>query len=143
MEITENGASINELPGFCELLQGVHQELCEQSIFNATTHEAQGQEIHVEYCGRASFQRIKRELCEAPVLGMPTEKGMYVLDTDTSVVAISKLVKLSHINTQQLCEPCDSSLDRLRPDRDSLHKLNEKKNAIIAIQCFRALVFEY
>ena len=36
-----------------------------------------------------SFQRIKKELCEAPVLGKPTEKGMYVLDTDASVVAIS------------------------------------------------------
>ena len=36
-----------------------------------------------------SFQRIKKELCEAPVLGMPTEKGVYVLDTDASVVAIS------------------------------------------------------
>ena len=35
-----------------------------------------------------SFQRIKRKLCEAPVLGMATEKGMYVLDTDASVVAI-------------------------------------------------------
>ena len=36
-----------------------------------------------------SFQRIEKELCEAPVLGMPKEKGMYVLDTDASVVAIS------------------------------------------------------
>ena len=36
-----------------------------------------------------SFQRIKKEFCEAPVLGMPTEKGIYVLDTDASVVAIS------------------------------------------------------
>ena len=36
-----------------------------------------------------SFKSIKRELCEAPVLGMPTEKGMYVLDTDAAVVAIS------------------------------------------------------
>ena len=36
-----------------------------------------------------SFQRIKKELCEAPVLCMPTEKGMYVLDTDASMVAIS------------------------------------------------------
>ena len=35
-----------------------------------------------------SFENIKRELCEAPVLGMPTEKGMFVLDTDASVVAI-------------------------------------------------------
>ena len=39
-----------------------------------------------------SFQRIKKELCETPVLGMPTEKGMYVLDTDASVVAISGIL---------------------------------------------------
>ena len=39
-----------------------------------------------------SFQRIKKELCEAPVLGMPSEKGMYVLDTDASVVAISGIL---------------------------------------------------
>ena len=38
------------------------------------------------------FQRIKEELCEAPVLGMPTGKGMYVLDTDASVVAISGIL---------------------------------------------------
>ena len=35
------------------------------------------------------FQRIIKELCEAPVLGMPTENGIYVLDTDASVVAVS------------------------------------------------------
>ena len=39
-----------------------------------------------------SFQRIKKELCEAPVLGMPTEKGMYMLDTDASIVAISGIL---------------------------------------------------
>ena len=38
---------------------------------------------------QAAFEKIKRELCEALVLGMPTEKSMYVLDTDASVVAIS------------------------------------------------------
>ena len=31
---------------------------------------------------QVAFENIKRELCEAPVLGMPTEKGMYVLDTE-------------------------------------------------------------
>ena len=31
---------------------------------------------------REAFEITKRELCEAPVLEMPTEKGMYVLDTD-------------------------------------------------------------
>ena len=35
---------------------------------------------------------IKRELCEAPVLSMPKEKGMYVLDTYASVVAILRLL---------------------------------------------------
>ena len=36
---------------FRKLLQGVHQALCGQSISNATTHEAQGKEIHVEQRG--------------------------------------------------------------------------------------------
>ena len=39
-----------------------------------------------------SLQRIKKELCEATVLGMPMEKDMYVLDTDASVVAISGIL---------------------------------------------------
>ena len=41
---------------------------------------------------QTAFENIKRELCEAPVLGMPTEKGMYVLETDASVVAISGIL---------------------------------------------------
>ena len=41
---------------------------------------------------QVSFENIKRELCEAPVLGSPTEKGMFVLDTDASVVAISGIL---------------------------------------------------
>ena len=32
------------------------------------------------------------DLCEAPVLGMPTEKGMYPLVTEASVVAISGIL---------------------------------------------------
>ena len=41
---------------------------------------------------QAAFENIQRELCEAPVLGMPTEKGIYVLDTDALVVAISGIL---------------------------------------------------
>ena len=48
------------------------------------------------------FENIKRELCEAPVLGMPTEKGMYVLDTDASVVAISAIL---HQEQEWMGEP--------------------------------------
>ena len=31
-------------------------------------------------------------LCEDPILGMPTENGMYVLHTDASVLAISGIL---------------------------------------------------
>ena len=41
---------------------------------------------------KKSFQRKKKELCKAPVLGMPTEKGMYVLDTDASMLGISGIL---------------------------------------------------
>ena len=34
----------------------------------------------------SAFENIKRELCEALVLDMPTEKRIYFLDTDASVV---------------------------------------------------------
>ena len=42
---------------------------------------------------QAAIEDIKRDLCEAPVLGMPTEEGMYVLDTDASVVAILGILR--------------------------------------------------
>ena len=51
LEIAKDGTSIDELPGFCELLQGVHQGLRGQSIPDATTNEAQKQEVHVEQRG--------------------------------------------------------------------------------------------
>ena len=41
---------------------------------------------------QAAFENIKRELCKASVLCMPAEKGLYVLDTYASVVAISGIL---------------------------------------------------
>ena len=37
---------------------------------------------------QTAFENIKRETCEAPVLGLPTEKGMYVLDTVVAILGI-------------------------------------------------------
>ena len=51
-----------------------------------------GEKFELSDEAQTAFENIKRELCEAPVLGMPTEKGMYVLDTDASVVAISGIL---------------------------------------------------
>ena len=41
---------------------------------------------------QVSFEKIKRKFCGAPVLGMPKEKGIFVLDTDASVAAISGIL---------------------------------------------------
>ena len=38
------------------------------------------------------FKTIKRERCEAAILGMPTETWLYVLDTDASAVAITRIL---------------------------------------------------
>ena len=48
-----------------------------------------GKKFTWTYEAQVSFENFKRELCEALVLRMPTEKGMFVLDTDASVVVIS------------------------------------------------------
>ena len=51
-----------------------------------------GKKIERNEEAQAASENIKRELCEAPVLGMTTEKVKFVLDTDTSVVAISGIL---------------------------------------------------
>ena len=45
---------------------------------------------------QTAFENIEWELCQAPLLGMPREKGIYVLDTDASVVAISGILHQEH-----------------------------------------------
>ena len=45
---------------------------------------------------QVSFETNRRELCEAPFLGMPTEKGIFLLDTVESVVAISGILHQEH-----------------------------------------------
>ena len=52
LEIAKNGTSVDELPAFCELLQGIHQGLCGQGIPDATVNETQRQEVHVEQRSR-------------------------------------------------------------------------------------------
>ena len=39
-----------------------------------------------------SFENINYDFCEAEVFGMPTENGMFVMDTDAAVFAISGIL---------------------------------------------------
>ena len=66
--IAKNGTPIDELHGFCELLERIHQRLCGQGIPDATINETQGQEVHMEQCGR----RVITENKERVVRGTST-----------------------------------------------------------------------
>ena len=51
-----------------------------------------GKDFECNQRAQKAVENIKREVCETPVLGVPTEKGMYFLDTDASGLAIAGLV---------------------------------------------------
>ena len=92
MEGSQIGHTAPELPRVCQLLPVVHKRICEQGVSDAEADEQQREKFEWNDEAQVALENIKRELCEAPVLGMPTEKGMYVLDTDASVVAISGIL---------------------------------------------------
>ena len=92
LEIAKNGTPIDDLPGFSELLQRIHQSYADKVYPMQQLMRHKGKKFTWNNAAEESFQRIKKELSEAPVLGMPTEKGMYVLDTDASVVATSGIL---------------------------------------------------
>ena len=92
MEGSQNGRTTHELPRVCQLLPLVHKKICRQGVPHAETDAQQEKKFEWNEEAQAAFENIKRELCEAPVLGMPTDKGMYVLDTDASVIAISGIL---------------------------------------------------
>ena len=71
-----------------EFIKGYADKVCPMQKLMRT----KGKKFEWSDEAQAAFENIKRELCEAPVLVMPTEKGMYVLDTDASVVAISGIL---------------------------------------------------
>ena len=58
------GPSIDELPRFRELLQRDHQGLCGQGIPDATTNEAQRQEVHVEQRGGRVIPENKEKVVQ-------------------------------------------------------------------------------
>ena len=60
--------------------------------FHAHTDAKKGKKFWCTDDAQVSFENIERKHCEAPVLGMPTEKEMFVLDTDASVLVISGII---------------------------------------------------
>ena len=58
----KNGTPIDELPGFCKLLQRIHQRLCRQGLPDATVNETQGQEVHVEQRSRRVIPENKKRV---------------------------------------------------------------------------------
>ena len=62
LEIAKNGTPVDELPGFRELLQGIHQGLCGQGITDATINETQRQKVHIEQRSRRIIPENKERV---------------------------------------------------------------------------------
>ena len=62
LEIAKDGTPVDELPGFCELLQGIHQGLCGQGIPDATIIETQRQKVHMEQRSRRIIPENKERV---------------------------------------------------------------------------------
>ena len=92
MEGSENGHTANELPGVANYYREFIKGYADKVYPMQKLMRNKGKKFEWNDEAQVAFENIKRELCEAPVLGMPTEKGMYVLDTDASVVAISGIL---------------------------------------------------
>ena len=58
--------------------------------------QTKGKKISWTDEAHVSFENIKRELCEASFFGMPTEKGLFVLETYASLVVISCILHILH-----------------------------------------------
>ena len=87
MESPQKNHTADELPRICKILLKVHKRLRRKSLPDAAADEQQRKKFEFIERAQEAFENIKRELSGASVLGMPTEKGMYILDTDASVVA--------------------------------------------------------
>ena len=89
MEGPHYGNAAYELPEICELLPQVHSRIRRKSLPNAASDVQQRKKVRWNERAQEAFENIKWEFCKPPVLGMPTEKGLYFLDTESSVVVIS------------------------------------------------------
>ena len=93
MEGSQNEHTAHELPRFCQLLPRVHKRICRQSVSHTEANAQQRKEVRMERRSSSCLREHKVGTVRSGiVLGMPTEKGMYVLDTDASVVPISGML---------------------------------------------------
>ena len=88
MEGCKDGYTADELSGVCLLLSVTRG--CTDKVYPIQQlMRNKGNKFKWNERAQVSFENINREPCEAPYLGMPTEKDNYVLDTDASALAIS------------------------------------------------------
>ena len=88
----QNRHTAYKFPGICQLLPRIYNGYAEQVYPMQQSMRNKGKKCEWNERAKEAFENLKRELCEAPELGMPMEKGMYVLDTEASVVANSGIL---------------------------------------------------
>ena len=78
--------------GFANYYRELKKRIHKQGVLNAKLMRNKGKKFEWSEKAQAAIENIKRELCETPMLGMHTEKSMYVLDSDASEAAISGIL---------------------------------------------------
>ena len=81
MEATKTDTQLMSFLGFADHYRDFINGYADMIYYMQQLMKNKGKKFSWTDAAQISFENIKRELCEAPVLGMPTEKGMLVLDT--------------------------------------------------------------
>ena len=76
MEGPQNEYTTHELPGVCQLLREFIKGYADKVHPMHKLMRNKGKKFEWNEEAQGAFGNIKQKLCEAPVLGMPTEKGM-------------------------------------------------------------------
>ena len=78
-----------QLPRICKVLSRIPKRVHKQICRTQQLMRNKGKKFKWNERVQEALEIIRRELCEAPVLGMSTEKHIGVLDIDASVIAIT------------------------------------------------------
>ena len=95
MEDTQNGHAADELLGIRKLIPRDYEGVRRQNLQKAAVDAQQSEAVWVEgKCSRSLWESKLGALrsVSAKLAYMPTEKGMNILDTDASVVAVSGIL---------------------------------------------------
>ena len=82
-----------------------------------------------------AFRRLKKCLTEAPILGMPTSNGMFIVDTDASNVGVGAVLSQQQENSEVVLAYASRTMNKAERNYDTTRK--ELLAVIFAFKTFK------